>query len=366
MKVLFIAPLPPPVTGHSLASSVLLKDLAKYHHVDEINLSKTSFVSGLFSPPRIAEVIKILSKVWRKKKNVHCVYLSISESLAGNIKDLIIYATCARILSKMVIHVHGGSLRKLLFAHNSLVFAVNKYFLRQLGGVVVLGRSHIGDFSDVVPIEKIHVVNNFAEDYLFLDEKEVLRKFETTSPLRILFLSNLIRGKGHNELVDAYLRLSEGVRQNVRLDFAGAFESHRDETAFLRKIERFAGIEYHGIVNGTNKRSLLANAHVLCLPTSLNEGQPICILEAYASGCAVITTTRGGISDVFTNGVNGFEVQANSPDSIRQAIERILEKPDKLLPLAIYNRRVAHAKYRVSRFNTSLTRIIEKIANDQR
>ena len=66
-------------------------------------------------------------------------------------------------------------------------------------------------------------------------------------------------------------------------------------------------------MNGTQKKDLYSNAHIFCLPTYYPwEGQPFCILEAYAAGCVVITTNHSGISQVFKDGINGIEVEKKS------------------------------------------------------
>ena len=85
MKILFIAPLPPPIGGHSLASKVLLDGLVKDHEVEVVDFNKDSFKEGVDSLKRIFQVVKILHDVWRRKKGTDAMYLTISESLAGNI-----------------------------------------------------------------------------------------------------------------------------------------------------------------------------------------------------------------------------------------------------------------------------------------
>lgn len=359
MKILFIAPLPPPVTGHSLAGKVFLDELIKFHQVEIINLSKESFKQGVNSFERIIQVIRIIKEIWSNKKGVDVIYFTISESIAGNIKDLFIYLICFNSLPRMVIHLHGGSIKKLIFDKSRLLFSINRFFIRRLWGVIVLGQSHVDIFSDIIEKKKIHIVPNFAEDYLFIGEKEIKDKFANTEPLRILFLSNLIQEKGHNELVDAYLALDDNLKKRVKIDFAGEFESDVQKTEFLNKIDGIKGIHYYGVVGGAEKKNLLSRAHIFCLPTCLNEGQPISILEAYASGCVVITTDQGGIGDIFKDKINGFEVQKKSANSIKLAIEQIIEKTEHLLPIAILNKEIAQDKYRTSIYNTSLIKIIE-------
>ena len=130
----------------------------------------------------------------------------------------------------------------------------------------------------------------------------------------------------------------------------------------MKKVDGFERIHYHGIIEGSDKKDLFARAHIFCLPTyySYYEGQPMSILEAYASGCPVITTDHGGIRDIFKDGVNGFEVQKKSSKSIKLVIEKIIDNIGQLLPIALSNRKTAHNKYRKSNHISSMLAIIEK------
>ncbi len=285
MKILFIAPLPPPIHGQSLAAKILLDELKNTNEVFVVN-SKESFTKNHLSfLYRIFEVIKLLCIIIETQKKSDLIYLQISESLLGNIKDLMIYWICRKKLSTMYIHLHGGSLKRLLFDKNKWLVFLNKYFISQLAGVIILGKSHIEIFSGLLDKNKIHVVPNFSEDYLFIDNKAINAKFLNVSSLKIVFMSNLIPGKGYLQLIEAYKALDNDLKIRIQLDFCGNFNSIEEETKFITEIEEFQQVTYHGIVNGDKKKEILNNAHVFCLPTSYYEGQPISILEAYASGC---------------------------------------------------------------------------------
>ncbi len=360
MRVLFIGPLPDPVTGHSLACQRFLDELTKSHEVDVINLSRDNLRSGVDSFSRVKAVLGIIWKVWRRQKRAQFIYLTISESVTGNLKDLFIYFVCLRKLYRMVIHLHGGSLKKLLFDKHKLLFKINRFFIGRLGGVIVLGPTHVGIFSGLISPKKIHIVSNFSSDDLLTTQEEIFVKFRASQLLRILFLSNFIEGKGFGEIVDAYLRLDEDLKKRVFIDFAGAFESNRQKIEFLSRIEGLSQIHYHGIVQGTKKKELLSRAHLFCLPTSLSEGQPISILEAYASGCAVIATDQGGIRDVFQDKINGFQVEAKSPESLKNTLEHCLQNTEALMPIATTNFTVAQKKYRTSHYHSALMNIVNR------
>jgi glycosyltransferase involved in cell wall biosynthesis len=262
----------------------------------------------------------------------------------------------------MIVHLHGGGIRTLIFDRFNLLYILNKFFLKRLGGVVVLGESLVSIFAGMVKNDKMHIVPNFAEEHLYVDEKDIVKKFKNVKSLNIVFLSNLIEGKGHYELVDAFKQLGSDLKDKIRIDFAGGFESKSEKERFLDKISGIRQLCYRGIVLGGEKKRLLSNAHIFCFPTYYRyEGQPIAILESYASGCAVITTNHGGICDIFKDGINGFEVQKKSAKSIKEKIEQIMRDPGKLLTIAVTNHRIACSKYKVITYCESLIALINAV-----
>jgi glycosyltransferase involved in cell wall biosynthesis len=359
MKALLIVPLPPPITGHSLASQMLLDGLAGVHHAEVVNLSVGSLNDGRVTARRIREVGKLLVAVWRRQGRADTIYFTISESRAGNLKDLLIYVLCFGRLARMFVHLHGGTIGRELFERHPVWKAVNAWFIKRLGGVIVSGPSHVGIFSDMIEPPRIHMVPNSAEDELFVEEGRIGEKFADAAPLRVLYISAMTSQKGCLDLLDGWLCLQPDVRRRVQLDFAGRFESDADRAGFESRIAGLEGVRYHGLVGAAEKRRLFAQAHVFCLPTRMFEGQPISILEAYASGCAVMTTGQRGIRDVFTDGVNGFEVPEGSGAGIAAVLARALGDRERLRAMALSNRRTAGARYRPATFTAALTRILE-------
>jgi glycosyltransferase involved in cell wall biosynthesis len=362
--ILFIGPLPEPVTGQSLACRVLLEGLPKEYRVELIDLSKREFKQGLSSLSRVTDVLGILWRVWRKRRAADVIYLTVSESVAGNLKDLVIYALCFSQLHRMAIHLHGGAgMRGIMLGDGRALRGINAFFLRRLGGAIVLGRSQVDIYRGVVPDAKIHVVPNFAEDDLFTSVERIDAKFDRLDPLRVLFLSNLLPGKGAEELVEALFALDERTKARIRIDMAGGFESERQKEKFLGRLAGEERIRYHGTVAGEAKKTLFDQAHVFCLPTYYPyEGQPISLLEAYASGCAVITTDHSGIPDVFRDEVNGFQVVKRSVADLRRAIEQAVSEPERLRRMATTNLETALVTYRTSAYQRAVVQIIDSVA----
>jgi glycosyltransferase involved in cell wall biosynthesis len=357
VKVLVIAPMPPPVTGHSLASKTLVGALRGAHEAVVVDLSLGSLHDGGVTGRRISEVGKVLLAVWRRRRWADVVYLTISESRAGSLKDLCIYLLCVGRLRRVFVHLHGGTLG-YLFERHSWLRRLNAVFLRSIGGAIVTGPSHREIFAGLIDPARIHVVPNSAEDHLFVPEPEVGRKFADSGPLRVLYLSGMTREKGYHELLEAWLGLGPDARRRIQLDFAGRFDSEAEKATFLDRIAACEGLRYHGVVGGDDKRRLLERAHVFCLPTRMREGQPISILEAYAAGCVVMATGQRGIRDVFTDQVNGFEIEP-SPACIAAVLSSALDDRARLRGIGVANRAAAGERYRTGTFTRTLIGVLE-------
>jgi glycosyltransferase involved in cell wall biosynthesis len=360
-KILYIAPIPPPINGQSKANDVLLKSLLKNNEVEVINLSKVGLKNGFISFHRIFQIFQIYIKIWVNRKEKDIIYLSVSESILGNIRDLFIYSIFHKNLNKFYIHMLGGAGMNVILSKNNLLKKINLFFLQRINGVIVEGEVNHKLFSNYVLEEKIHIVQNFAEDFLFLNDSEILDKFYNLKNIQILYLSNLITGKGYDELLDAFFCLDDQLKKKLNLVFVGGFENLNLKQSFLNKIEKYNNINYIGeFIDGIPKRILFSKSHIFCLPTYYPyEGQPISILEAYATGCAVVTTNHSGIPYIFSHMKNGYQVEKKSVESIVDAITYLVENKSKLMEMAIFNRNFAISKFRTEIFQNKIKGIFK-------
>lgn len=362
-RLLFVGPLPEPVTGQSLACKVLLKDLERDHHVDVIDLNRE------FSGKRkgvLSHVRRVLGNIGRMRAlrlSADVIYYNNVESLAGNIKDLAFYLAMLDRMDRAVVHLHGGAgMRRIMAGRYPLLARLNRFFLRRAAAMVVLGPRLVDIYAPHLEAGRIRTAANFAEDRWFADDAAIRAKFASLRPIRLLFLSNHLPGKGHLELAHAFLRLQPGLRARFRLDFAGGFDEPEAQAAFLDLISPAPEARWHGVVKGQAKQALLDAAHVFCLPTYYPyEGQPISILEAYAAGAAVITTDHSGIFDTFEDGVNGWAVKKQSVESLEARLRAIVADPSVLEPIGLTNASTARATYRVEHFVSRMRAILDDV-----
>ena len=62
--------------------------------------------------------------------------------------------------------------------------------------------------------------------------------------------------------------------------------------------------------------------------SSVLEGQPMCLVEAMAHGCPIVTTAVGGIPELIEDGVNGLLCAPRDPDALAERIQLLMERSD--------------------------------------
>jgi glycosyltransferase involved in cell wall biosynthesis len=359
MKILFIAPLSPPITGQSLISDYLFESLLIDNNVHAINISKKKLKNGDFSFLRFFSFFSIFFNILKANRNVDIVYFTISESVLGNLKDLVIYLLLGSNIKKTIIHIHGGSFKRDVLDTSTLIYKLNMFFLKRMKKIVVLGDSHKLMFDQNVLGDKLFTLPNFVPERLFISEDKLLEKTKGIGKIKILYLSNLMQGKGYDVLIEAFEKLDEVINTKIELHFAGSFESIKSKDFFEARIIKFINVFYHGIVQAKEKKELLASAHIMILPTSFLEGQPLSILEGYANGCAVIATTPPGIKDIFVDKNNGLMIKVNDSEDLKAKIEFLIQNTDLIGKYSLTNYKDAKEKYTsdifIKNFNNSIT-----------
>jgi len=63
--------------------------------------------------------------------------------------------------------------------------------------------------------------------------------------------------------------------------------------------------------------------------TSRNEGSPVSLIEAMASGRPVVATRVGGVPDLVEDGVMGYLVPPDDPEALAEAMVTLLADPDR-------------------------------------
>lgn len=357
MNIGLIGPLPNPVNGCSLANDVFLKHVKLSNlNVITINTSVDHIHGnqGNFSWKKVFQFISVYLQILRIFK-MDVVYITPGQTFFGVFKYSPFILLSIFLRKPYVIHVHGnylGTQYNLLSGVKKKIF---KFLLANATAGIVLSKSLVNNFNGILSNEKVHIVENFVQDFLI--ENNSLKK--ETKELKILWLSNLMTEKGILDLLDALIKLKE---KNIKFKakIAGKIELGLEDS-LAKKFEQLdCSLEYVGIVHGEFKKNLLKDANVFVFPTYYSmEGQPIAIIEAMATGNIIVSTNHAGIGDIVNNS-NGYLVPTRNVDILAITLEMISNQLETdVLRFSSHNIEYAKQNFSEREFATKIIKVLK-------
>lgn len=138
--------------------------------------------------------------------------------------------------------------------------------------------------------------------------------------LCITYLGRMIKSKNPEALLKAAQTITVKYPQALVV-FAGAGaelerlqSAHTDRIIFLGQLNRDQAV------------ALLKKTDIFVYPSQHHEGLPISILEAAASGCAILATDNGGTKEIITDQKTGILITPTASD-ITEKLENLLNNP---------------------------------------
>src|SRR5687768_12780273 len=158
-------------------------------------------------------------------------------------------------------------------------------------------------------------------------------KFHERQPLQAIFLSNRNLYPLYN--VACILRAFEKIQQkfpDAKLIIAGD-GTQRSELEWLARDLKLRNVDFRGRVAPHKMNELYNEAHIF-LNSSNIDNMPGSILESFASGVPVVSTSAGGIRCIVTHGKNGLLVPRNDHEGMASWAIRLLESPELAASIA--------------------------------
>jgi glycosyltransferase involved in cell wall biosynthesis len=93
---------------------------------------------------------------------------------------------------------------------------------------------------------------------------------------------------------------------------------------------------------------VFAQSHLVCLP-SYREGLPKVLLEAAACGRAIVTTDMPGCREVVSHGDNGLLVPPRNEAALADALQTLLQDPERRSRMGTRGRRRAVQEFSVDK-----------------
>lgn len=162
----------------------------------------------------------------------------------------------------------------------------------------------------------------------------------------VLLPARLLKDKGIFEFVQAarVLRVND---VSARFVLAGMLDVGNPTSLSQKQLDEWVleGVVEHWGYR-TDMPQVISNSNVVVLP-SYREGLPKVLLEAAASGRAVVTSDVPGCRDAIDPGVTGLLVPVRDANSLAQAIAQLLKNPDQRLAMGLAGRKLAEEEFDV-------------------
>jgi len=264
----------------------------------------------------ITFLIKLLSKVVNKK-----VY--------------VIYTTAA----------HYPWLAKDVKLKSKILFAFRKLVKNNADKIITLSKEMVASISYYlkIPINKFEIIHDCYDDEeydhanpVFDEMHKIAKAFRSKADLNnsfiILYLARLEPSKGVDHLIQAIRILKERnqtILGNLKVIIAGKADSNKlfRYKHMVKSLRLNNTIHIIGSVSRSMVKFLYALSDLYVLPTQLEAGPPISLLQAVGSGIPAVTTKYALIPELF---------------SIKYAVvnEPISEELANILEILIQNRKL--------------------------
>jgi glycosyltransferase involved in cell wall biosynthesis len=200
----------------------------------------------------------------------------------------------------------------------------------------------------LVDAAKTALVNGSGVHLDRFPQQDITRRDECN----FLLIARLLRDKGIYEYVDAARRIKARYPR-AAFHLVGWNDSNPSaiREADLKTWVDEGLIHFHGRLDDV--RPVLAASHVYVLP-SYREGTPRTVLEAMATGRAIITTNAPGCRETVIDGENGFLVPVKDAEALAAAMEKFLENPELVTRMGQRSREIAEQKYDVRKVNEEM------------
>ncbi|MFC7961326.1 glycosyltransferase family 4 protein [Rhodococcoides kroppenstedtii] len=149
------------------------------------------------------------------------------------------------------------------------------------------------------------------------------------SVVRVVMVGRFAPWKGQDLLMTALAPILI-ERDDVHLTFVGA--PLFGEDSFFEHVQSLAAqvpdgrVAFAGHLQDTSAMVKTADIAVHC--SRLPEPFGAVIVEAMASGCAVVASDGGGPSEIIEHNVDGLLVERDSVEALRASLLRLIEEPD--------------------------------------
>jgi glycosyltransferase involved in cell wall biosynthesis len=249
------------------------------------------------------------------------------------------------------VHTYHGHVFSGYFSPTRTSFYLNleRWLARRTDRIVVLSRSQRSEILERYGIgrsEQYEVIplgfdlEGFGRAHKLRGELRKELDIPPDSPV-VSTVGRLVPIKDHELFLEAAHRVLDGCSNTVFLVVGDGPMRER-----LEGIVRTRGLGKSVIFLGwrSDLERVYADSDLVVL-SSRNEGTPVSLIEAAATGRAIVATDVGGVSDVVRHGVSGLLSRSREPGDIADLILELLRDRPRAVAMGEEGKRFVRVRY---------------------
>jgi colanic acid/amylovoran biosynthesis glycosyltransferase len=191
------------------------------------------------------------------------------------------------------------------------------------------------------------------------------RKKQSEETIRILTVGSLFEKKGHKYAIQAIAKIIKNYNK-IEYIIAGDGSLRNELEDLVEDLHIKKYVKFLGAVEQKEVLKLYQQAHIYILPsvTASNgdqEGIPVVLMEAQATGLPIISTYHTGISEGVLDGKSGFLVPERDVDALTEKLEYLIEHPEIWPDMGQYGRKFVEEYYDINKLNQRLVEIYQNL-----
>ncbi len=337
---------------------MLTSELASRYEIDFLNVAnRDDKEGGSLSIGNLRRTMGDTVAVWRRSRDVDIVHIHSALAPMVTMLRAALFGIAARLRgARVVVHGHGGRIELwLTTAARSWITRIalspaHTVVTVSAGGLAALRRAGVGRDAMLIP-------NGVDLERFRPGDRRAGRP-------RVLYVGLLTPRKGVSDLLEAATLLRRrDIDCELRL-VGGAPDEGREAEEQVRAAAVGAGADFFGTVEPNEMPALYRDADVFCLP-SWYEAAPLSVLEAMASGLAVVATPVGEIPTMVDDDATGTLVPVREPRALADALAGLLTDVDRRARMGRAGRHRVEQHYDLRTTVAAIGALYERIAESR-
>ena len=271
----------------------------------------------------------------------------------------------------IIVHTFHGHVFHSYFgkAKTAIFKAIERNLAKKSDAIVAISeiqKRELAEIHKICPESKITVIPLGFDLKEFQSraktERARIRKEQSIADgdVAIAIIGRLAPVKNHAFFLNVVEKVLSETTKNVKIFIVG----DGPERGFIEEKVSKINKKHNNSIKltswVTDVASFNAGMDIICL-TSKNEGTPVSLIEAQASGVPVITTDVGGVRDILVEGETGFVIPVNNEQLFSEKLLDLVENENKRLKLSQNGWTFVEEKFHYKTLVKNMTKLYDEL-----